>query len=495
MSIEQHQLAPSLPPDEAAPDIEVKALLHASLDKLGELATQSGESWRMEWAAWAIQAAEARVPSADEVSRLADHFADQLHQHLSDSLREGAGMLPVSGEALPLDLVFAKYVEDHASPEASMAASAIREEASDRGLHYRQTGSAEGLCELWRNPEWLAYFLLPLTWLFKRPVLSDRYKAPAISIRVMEATKAAFWDRKRRAERRGDTWVIVGRGESAVGWFSDLLAPEAVSSIVEHLPSTTSLDCHRLVRFLIHEGFRGFERNVRDFRRVRIPGGLSGLARRLGIWGDKATSSLRFALEVLQHVKIPLPHGEANGLLTWTLRAAARGRPAELTIVIGDPLLAHYVVALPKTTRSQLEARRLVPIPERLPPLVGHQWTHASQSSLQWLVLAEFRHQARELVGYNSVRIPLERWRELAHDAGLPQDKVADVIEAWVSGDDSFLLREKADPWKFTLGYDHDSALRFLHDAGGKELLGAEYQARAKTKKRWNRKSKTKKPG
>jgi hypothetical protein len=99
------------------------------------------------------------------------------------------------------------------------------------------------------------------------------------------------------------------------------------------------------------------------------------------------------------------------------------------------------------------------------------------------------------LVGYNSVRIPLERWQELAHEAGLPQDLISDVIEAWISGDDSFLLREVADPWKFTLGYGHDSALRSLHDAGSKELLGAKYQARAKTKKGWNRKSKTKKPG
>jgi hypothetical protein len=66
--------------------------------------------------------------------------------------------------------------------------------------------------------------------------------------------------------------------------------------------------------------------------------------------------------------------------------------------VLGEALLPDYVTRLPKGGEEARRARMLVPMPNRLPPMIGRARDYASQAALQLLVMSELRFNATDLV-------------------------------------------------------------------------------------------------
>jgi hypothetical protein len=72
-----------------------------------------------------------------------------------------------------------------------------------------------------------------------------------------------------------------------------------------------------------------------------------------------------------------------------------------------------------------------VPIPKLLPPMVGRARDHAAQAALQILLLTELRKNASELMKSGAVRIPVQRWQELAERAGVPKHLLPELLRRW----------------------------------------------------------------
>lgn len=206
----------------------------------------------------------------------------------------------------------------------------------------------------------------------------------------------------------------------------------------------------------------------RDCRKLVIAGGFRGLARLLGFGGSKAASECRKALVVMQHAHLQLPHGEVGSLLTWEVQRASPGRAGELRIELSDVLLPGYVVTLPKVTASKRDARRLVPVPERLPPLVGHRSWHSSQALLQLDVLRELRLHVGDFGEGASPALTIDRWLELAEAVELPGAARRLVGDAWTTGtvtEPAFLVHDvEGDCLRLAPAYEREAVM--LEQAG-----------------------------
>lgn len=305
-----------------------------------------------------------------------------------------------------------------------------------------------------------------------------RGTTPAISARLTEDLHDILWSPKRTVyESPGGGVTIIGaRGRCR----ARLVATHIDAGVASAIASTRSLTCHRLVRWIVHAAAGQYESQFRDFRRIVIEGGFSGLAARLGIPGGRNVAQVHECLEMLQQIILPLPHGELGGLLTWSFQEESAGQRAILSVIVGDPLLPNYVVALPKRTQSQRRARKLVPVPGTLPPLVGRPNEHAAIVALEMLVLHELRIHASDLVEYGAVEIPYTRWREFAEEAGLPPGLLPRVQEAWLARP-GFLVRL---PNGYTLAPEYGFALESLVEAGEQEILGRRRQRRSRSAER-----------
>jgi hypothetical protein len=228
---------------------------------------------------------------------------------------------------------------------------------------------------------------------------------------------------------------------------------------------------HRLFRWLVRMAAQGV-------REPSVQGGLTSLAKQLGATGSKAATRLRGVLDDFQEAELSLPHGNAP-LLQWTHLAAGPGQPATLRIKIDDSLGPLYVVTLPKGTVTQREAKRLVPIPDRLPLLIKNERTHAAQALLQLLVLMEMRAHAEELAETGYVRIPGARWAAMAREAGLNPLLLGPLLDAWAApGPEAFLARSAEDGELFGLADGYAKERDFLNAAGRKEKRGRMAHAR-----------------
>ena len=248
-----------------------------------------------------------------------------------------------------------------------------------------------------------------------------------------------------------------------------------VNKLVE---STRTLMAQRLLRFLVQAGVHSHLVSKHHERGlIEIGGGLGGLAKVLGVAGSKGTQ-LRPILDGFMYLMLSLPHGKTESLLHWTLDPESPGQRARLRIILHDALLPNYVVGLDKNTAGQREARRLVPIPTVLPPLVGHVHSHFSQALLQLLLLDEMSAQAEELHKNQWVRIPWDRWMKMAKEAGVRTEKLQAVFYDWTDGEESFLKRQ-GDSDMFTLADAYATELNAILGGGRKSAWGRARQAKS----------------
>ena len=239
-------------------------------------------------------------------------------------------------------------------------------------------------------------------------------KYPVVSAVVLRRILGAFLFKEWKLEKVGsETRVVNRRGELLAVVSADVDGD--LARVKEMLKGTRSLLGHHLFRYLVQAGVQ-CHLTVRGHghRVVVIQGGLSGLATELGIKGSKAATALRPILDGFKYVMLRLPGGRTESLLDWSLELASPGKRSMLYVTLHDALLPDYVNGFPKTTVADREAKKLVPIPVALPPLVHHVRTHSRQALLQLLLLEELNVHAEEVSRSGYATIPWSRWLELA---------------------------------------------------------------------------------
>lgn len=147
-----------------------------------------------------------------------------------------------------------------------------------------------------------------------------------------------------------------------------------------------------------------------------------------------------------------------------------------------DALLPIFASTLGKSPRER-EAKRMVPVPRRLPPLQGHPSSHGAQAALQLLLLEEFRQQAGQVADSGYAIIPSERWKHMFERAGVPMHLDEDILVHWVGLAEPeqapFLWRSSDDPanaYRLASRYEADHQL--ISRSGMRESRGREIQRR-----------------
>jgi len=157
--------------------------------------------------------------------------------------------------------------------------------------------------------------------------------------------------------------------------------------------------------------------------------------------------------------------------------------------VLGTMLLPHYIYELEENQggRTLRENKRLVPIAS-LPPFVGRANDHGAQATASMLLMRELRTRAAELYREGAVRITLDRWAALFHEAGAPSSIIGKVLERWTKdGDDGGAFLAKPDKDAYTLADAYARERAFLLEAGKREADGSEAgqrSVRSRTAKR-----------
>jgi hypothetical protein len=270
----------------------------------------------------------------------------------SEKSTQGLPIIEIDG-MFAFDALAADELES-TGPYGADLANEVRSRARERWLRGseafvdRKRLHAE-LSHLWspKQRNGLVPFALLLANALWHDIIESRLqeaKPAALSLEVIEKIENAFWARDRRIETHAVGSVIKIDREIVARLQTSDRTPELPAEVFDSLSATRSLAAHRLLRFLVALGYEQFfVSDTRDFRKVQILHGFAGLAARLGLHSSKAANELSKALLMMQHAHIRFPHGESGGLLTWTLYPEAHGRPAVLSIVLGDALLPNYV--------------------------------------------------------------------------------------------------------------------------------------------------------
>lgn len=308
-------------------------------------------------------------------------------------------------------------------------------------------------------------------------------KVPAVASGVLTPIFAAFWDPHRSIQEEADEVRIMDRHRRTVGQLRlEGLSPKGRQALLGSIDDTQNLPTHHLFRWLVTKVAEQAQGDSGEARRILVERGLDGLRKELGLNSAKASGALRTSLELFQRVAIPLPDGHTRPLLTWTDSRSGPGKRAKLTIDVDDALLPIFASTLGKSPRER-EAKRMVPVPRRLPPLQGHPTSHGAQAALQLLILEEFRQQAGQVAASGYAIIPSERWKQMFEGSGVPMHLDEDILVHWVGlGDPEqapFLWRSSDDPANaYRLASKYEADHQLISRSGMRESRGREIQRR-----------------
>jgi hypothetical protein len=462
--------------------MQLGAIVHDAVDALYDLSGEHGVGLRREIAAWHLrelghqQATDAEVYLFDRALKLhLEHLVRRLD-------RTGSALDDVEDGMHRLDALAARYLEELGAVEL---AEDWRDFARSQWATYLADRNVDNLLARWLvhdglAPDFIGWFG-PALWqeVVKAELAALRsHGTPCLARGVLEHVRRAFWAKRRIAEGQD---LTDARGNVLATLRPTETAPTIPIDLARWLTSTENVAGQLLFRFLVRVGHtQAVSRTPLDFRCIRISGGFRGLAAQLG--RPNAADEVYRALQWYQHAHLHLADHEHNGLLTFSVHPEAPGRPAELRIVLGDALLPFYVIDLPRGGRAQREARQLIPVPSRVPPLFGHPRHHAGLLVLQVLVMRELRLGATELVRTGTVPIPVWRFSELAEEAGVPDSTVREVVLRWSSPRERerFLRRHDSEPDRFTLAAPYASELLALEQAGRDEERGRRMRSRTR---------------
>lgn len=203
------------------------------------------------------------------------------------------------------------------------------------------------------------------------------------------------------------------------------MAPTEALLTATQTAALSSLDGHRALRLVILRLAEQLAADVPEARVLQFTG-YEDFARQAGCRGTDAAQRIRDVLRAGQCLSFrPAPGHEVNGL--WLSESWDRTRRRSLRVEVSRYLHCAVAHELPQGER------RLVPWPNRLPPLVGRPGCHAPQAALQVALFVSLVETAPVVAerGAFSLLGRVERMRERS---ALPRKMLAPVLEAWRTG-------------------------------------------------------------
>ena len=293
-----------------------------------------------------------------------------------------------------------------------------------------------------------------------------------VSVSQRGAQVELFEDKARILDKRGR---VVGEVRSG----------PTIDGRMFTLSAMGTLAAQRLLRFAVWEGYaKRYIREEPNFAELWIDGGWQALARTFGQTAGKATKEIREAAYALDAISIDTPRGMGR-IFAVHEHKPGPGRPSRIEIHLLGPLRPGYVTEELAAHRIA-ENRRIVPVPmpSKLPPMVGREQDWASQAQMQLLALRELRTGAEELATYGFVEISEKRWREIAEEASVPLRILADVLNIFVAGGEdspAFLARPRS--WAFSLADAYEAEREAIVSAGATATRGRAAGRRGAAKK------------
>lgn len=313
-------------------------------------------------------------------------------------------------------------------------------------------------------------------------------KSAAIAFGVFEAMFAAFWDPKRRVEEREAEVIVVNRhGKRVARLNTSGLGSDEVEALKHRFTMSENLTFHRLFRWLMARVAEANQDSTKLVREIEVEGGLTAVAEQMDLKSGKATEELRTALKLLQHVELPLPDGGPRPLLSFSEEKPGRGKRSKLIITVDDALLPSYVSTMGKAP-SERVAKRMIPVPQKLPPLQGHQSSHGPQAALQMIVLQEMREQANTIATEDYAVITSEMWAKMLDRAGVPKELEESIIVHWIGTEGPVkapflwcvsLSDEEVPGSAYSLGDAFTAEHHVIYLAGRKQVRGAQARSRS----------------
>jgi hypothetical protein len=235
-----------------------------------------------------------------------------------------------------------------------------------------------------------------------------------------------------------------------------------------------TINAHRLLRWEVSTITRQFIEGNPDARAIRIDGGFSELAKLIGAGtGKKAAEQIREIIVWQAHSIFQRNDNMLGNMLSYTFSPNGYKKRSQLSLILGDMMLPHYVFELLGIARSKREARKLIPIVD-IPPLIGRPADQGPQANFQMEMMVKFRTHAQEFLEHGGVYIPERDLRFLANESGMPLTILQKVMERWTSdGNDAPAFLKIIERDRYALGSAYSIAQDFIISAGKKEKMGA----------------------
>lgn len=219
---------------------------------------------------------------------------------------------------------------------------------------------------------------------------------------------------------------------------------------------------HRLFRFEVQEPFRKMVAGHTDYRVIKLDGGFTELAQRLGLKGKKAITILKEILYAQAHLEFCGQNFSGNFIQLTKYISPHLGKEVGLLITVGTLLLPYQTFEDERNGHCGL----LIPLVHD-PPLVGANQYHAGQYALQMDIMAEMSKNSVELAQHGCIQISAKRWEELGQQSGLHSSILALIHDRWTQdGEDAAMFLEQVSKCHYTLGKAYNKELQFLKAQG-----------------------------
>lgn len=345
--------------------------------------------------------------------------------------------------------------------------------------------------ESWKQPLFFHKMLAGIVWndwVKKRIELLIK-KPPALPLLI--------YDYVRKPMRKGTIYDkennqlidINGNPITSIGRDLPLDVPSIELSTIKTIISKgnvntlCTINAHRLIRWEVSTITRQFIEGNPDARAIRIDGGFSELAKVIGAGtGKKAAEQVREIVIWQAHSIFQGNDKSLGNMLSYRVTPSGYKKRSQLSLILGDMMLPHYVFELLGIAHSKREARRLIPI-VAIPPLIGRTNDQGAQASFQMEMMVNFRNHAREFADEGGVFISQDNLVSMAKESALPQNLLPRLIDRWLQdGNDAPAFLKLIDDDRYALGDTHIVAQDFIIAAGKKEKNGS--LAAKKSKKR-----------
>jgi hypothetical protein len=350
--------------------------------------------------------------------------------------------------------------------------------------------SLEERVRSWKQPLFIYKIIAGIVWndWVKKRISLLIKKPPALPLLTYDCVrkpmkKGALYDKE-----KNQLIDINGNPITSIGRDIPLDVPSmelnTIKTIISkgNIKTLSSINAHRLLRWEVSTITKQFIEGNPDARAIRVDGGFSELANLIGAGaGKKAAEQVR-EIVVWQAHCIFKGHDKSLGnMLSYRISPHGYKKRSQLSLILGDMMLPHYVFELLGIARSKREARKLIPIVD-IPPLIGRPADQGSQAHFQMEMMVKFRTHAREYLEFGGVYISGQEKKSLANEAGLPITILPRVMDRWTKdGDDAPAFLKIIENDRYALGSAYSVAQDFIISAGKKEKMGS--IAAKKTKK------------